>query len=316
MSRPHLSGYQARDIDIVDYEMFELQGTGLQFRGPRFETSTPADYFTCIGAAQTFGCFCDRPYPNLLAERLSLAALNLGYGGAGPEFFLSQPSLLDYINRGRFVVVQVMSGRSQSNSLFESQGLEFLRRRSDGAYIGAAQAYDELMAGSPRIRNLPLGRVAHIAARLGALNAVLSTVRETRERWIESSLTLLSKIRVPTILFWFSKRAPAYRPGLLNSHALFGEFPHLINQRMVDTVKDACDAYAECISSRGSPQPLISRLTGQPTTVDPANDRPDLRTSKAWTHNAYYPSPEMHEDAANALLSVCAKVLEAQPRNR
>ena len=35
-------------------------------------------------------------------------------------------------------------------------------------------------------------------------------------------------------------------------------------------------AFVECVSDRGSPQPLFSRFTGPPVTVDPADDRPDL----------------------------------------
>src|SRR5690606_20333234 len=87
--REHLSGYQARDYDIVDYRMYELPGTRLWFRGPMPDLEA-GRYFTCIGAAQTFGCFCSQPFPDLLAQKLGLPSLNLGYGGAGPEFFARQ----------------------------------------------------------------------------------------------------------------------------------------------------------------------------------------------------------------------------------
>src|SRR5687768_12640927 len=128
-SRVHLSGYQARDYEIVDYQMYELPGTGLWLRGPILEALSSGNYFTCVGAAQTFGCFCDAPYPQLLSQQLGIPALNLGYGGAGPQFFSSQNALVDYINGGKFLVLQAMSGRSQSNSLFDCDGLELLKRR-------------------------------------------------------------------------------------------------------------------------------------------------------------------------------------------
>jgi hypothetical protein len=66
-------------------------------------------------------------------------------------------------------------------------------------------------------------------------------------------------------------------------------------------------AYAECVSLRGSPQPLVSRFTGRPVTVNPADDRLDLAV-KPWAENRYYPSPEMHEDAARTLQAVCAEL--------
>ena len=117
----HLSGYQARDHEVVDYRMTELPGTGLMFRGP-LPPLEPGGYFAAVGAGQTFGCLVDRPYPELVAEATGLPALNLGYGGAGPEFFLGQEALLPYLNRARFVVLQVMSARSQSNAHYDCDG--------------------------------------------------------------------------------------------------------------------------------------------------------------------------------------------------
>ena len=43
-----------------------------------------------VGAAQTFGRLCALPFPSLLAETMGIEVLNLGHGGAGPEFFFDQ----------------------------------------------------------------------------------------------------------------------------------------------------------------------------------------------------------------------------------
>jgi hypothetical protein len=42
--------------------------------------------------------------------------------------------------------------------------------------------------------------------------------------------------------------------------------------------------------------------------VELALDRPEF--SGKWTENLYYPSPEMHADAADALHAACAGLLE------
>src|SRR5690606_30734795 len=89
--REGMPGYVIRDWEVVDYACYELEGTGLWFRGPAPGRLEAGRYFTAIGAAQTFGCFCPRPYPALLAERLGVEGLNLGYSGAGPAFFLRRP---------------------------------------------------------------------------------------------------------------------------------------------------------------------------------------------------------------------------------
>ena len=238
-----------------------------------------------------------------------MPALNLGYGGAGAEFFERHESLDRYVNGGRFVVLQVMSGRSQSNSVFECRGLEYLVRRSDGVALGADAGYRDLLYGSPALARLRFKKVTGILPRLWAAPRLRRIVEETRRAWIESHRMLLARIDVPVILFWFSRRSPAYVMKLGNPSSLFGEFPQLVNPEMVAAVRRLCDYYVECVTDQGSPQPLISRFTGKPVTVDPALDRPDLGGGSLWTHNHYYPSPEMQEDAAEGLFNTCEKIL-------
>jgi hypothetical protein len=54
----------------------------------------------------------------------------------------------------------------------------------------------------------------------------------------------------------------------------------------------------ECVSSRGLPQPLFSRFTGEPASIE---YRADLGGGTD-RFNRYYPSPEMQVDAAEALV--------------
>jgi hypothetical protein len=271
--------YQERDHEIIDYEVFRLPRTG-ELRGPEPRTLAPGEYFTCVGAAQTFGCYCQQPYPTLLAERLGVPALNFGFAGAGPRFFY--PALIKYVNAGRFAVVQVMSGRSEDNSVFESGGREYLQRRADGERLGAEPAYKELLEreGQERAR---------------------AVVEETRANWVQSFSALLEAIEVPKILFWFSRRSPDFDDDYSDVFAMFGEYPHLVNRAMVEQLKPLSDDYVECVSSRGFPQRLVNRFTGEPASV---KHRADL--GYTWDgYDLYYPSPEMHVDAAEALLPVC-----------
>jgi hypothetical protein len=282
--------YQEPDWRVVDYEPFCLDENiidrstkrPLFIRGPRPEQLVKGGYFVCLGAAQTFGRFCARPFATILKERLPMPVLNISHGGAGPAFFCGNENarLIDYINGAGFVVIQVMSGRSDSNSLFESDGVGYYRRRSDGAYIGCDQAFDELLRTESRA-------------------FILRTVEETRESWRASYRKLLTAISAPKILFWFAARSPAYKLGLTNLPMLFGEFPQLVNQEMVSAVRRHCDLYVECTTKRGLPQILFDRFTGEKTTIS------DPWQAKPWSENWYYPSPEMHEDAANALEPGC-----------
>lgn len=303
-----VSNYQARDLEIVDYEMYRLDRTALLFRGPRPESLANGDYFTCIGGAQTFGCFCENPYPRLLGKELGLPALNLGYGGAGPEFFNRRNDLDDYLNNGRFVVVQAMSGRSQSNSMFYCGGLEIQVRRSDGHSMGSDSAYEDLLSGPPWLRSLSPRQFGSKIARIVRRPLIRRILRETRTNWIESHRQWFSRIKVPIVFLWFSTRTPAYVDSVRSRWLMFGEFPQMIDAASVNEVRKLAGDYVECVSKRGSPQQLLSRFTGEPCAIDPANDRADLRVGGKWTHNRYYPSPEMHQDAFKALIPVCKRL--------
>lgn len=281
--------YQEPDWRVADYAPFVLDErivdpschVPLRIRGPRPERLGPGEYFVCLGAAQTFGRFCARPFPAILSERLGLPGLNISHGGAGPSFWLFDPEpLAAWLNAARFVVVQAMSGRSESNSLFLSQGVGHYLRRTDGVHIGCDEGFAALLHEGPR------RRVARIVA-------------ETRANWVESCRRLFGMITAPKILFWFSTRRPHYRPGYRNAQALFGGYPQLVDAGMVAAVGGFADHFVSCVSHRGLPQPLLDRFTGAPTVVT------DEWTAAPWRENWYYPSPPMHEDAADSLEPAC-----------
>lgn len=284
-------GYQERDREIIDYHLYELPGVkphpgGGRFRGPRV---TGQRYVACVGAAQTFGCFCEKPYPALLAQSLGVETLNLGAGGAGPTFHNSSPELLRHINGARLVIVQVLSARSQSNSLFQTthHGMEGVRL-SDGKRMIAQEFFAELLRNEP--------------------HRVREVVEETRRNYLRDMIRLLGDISPPKILFWFSIRRPEYQEAYeLPVWKLWGAFPQFVNRQMVETLQEHSDDYVECVSNKGLPQPLFDK-SGKPTTITYGYSllKPEVVTE---THNRYYPSPEMHEEAARLLGPVCRKYL-------
>ena len=287
--------YQDPDWRVVDYQAYCLDkdiidpstGRPLHIRGPRPDHLEKGNYFVCLGAAQTFGRFCQRPFPSILADRLNMPVLNISHGDAGPAFFQTNERLLSYLNDACFVVVQVMSGRSESNSRFESDGVGFYRRRRDGQQMGCDQAFAELLRTASKLD-------------------VKAVVEETRQSWISSYRTLISSISTRKVLLWFSTRSPQYVESYASLSGLFGPFPQLVNRMMVDDVRRDCDRYVECVSKKGLPQPLLDRFTGEPVTIT------DPWTPQPWSKNWYYPSPQMHDDAADALEATCRDLLEAR----
>lgn len=314
--RPGMPGYVFRDWEIIDYECYELPETGLWFRGPQSATLEPGRYFSALGAAQTFGCFCPHPYPALLEKRLGFPALNLGYSGAGPAFFLQHPEILAHVNRGAFCILQVMSARSTSNSQFDNpEGLAHGRHRATGKPAVAENIFKEALWWD--LDRIPLPyRV--IMPFLKYLSIPLPTARrlvgESRENYMRDFGALMAAITVPKILLWFSERQPSYAPRYHSCWWLLERFPQLVDKKMIRELSNSADRYIKCVSSRGMPQPLFSRFSGVPVSVDLRDDKKPLSGGSGetaslyegfWKNNAYYPSPQMHEDAAVSLETVC-----------
>lgn len=283
--------YQKSDWEVVDYQLDLLdpeifdsyRGRELIIRGPKPKSLKKNSYFVCLGAAQTFGRFCAKPYPNLLSERLRLPVLNLGFGGVSISFFWEDhPKILDYINNAKFVIIQVLSGRSQGNSLFKnSQGFS-ITKVSDGTQMPWVDAYTDLIDNYPR-------------------TFVEKIITETRQNWVDSYVRFLEKIHVPKILFWFSQRKATYKDNYQNVHGVFNQFPQLVNSDMISQLQNYIDDSVECTSIRGMPQKITSRFTGKPIVAI------DDWDGREWSFNDYYPSPEMHLDAYEALKSSCQK---------
>jgi hypothetical protein len=278
--------YSRRDREIVDYEYWELAGSGIHFRGPAVDLNDPAPYFVCAGAAQTFGCFVPKPYPSLLADALDMRVLNLGLGSATPSVFASNDRLLEVINGADFLILQVMAARQEGNSRLQMLGTDLVHDRRHGDDLPAHMAWQRILDEER-----------------SELNRYIA---ESQQSWIYHYRQLLAHIKVPVVLFYFSVKQKGVDPArdAENAHQLLEPFPQLVEGASIDTVAAQCDRYVECISVRNHKHLLTSRFTGEPVEVD--NSVLDPRMQTRWKRNWYYPSPEMHEDAAANLLPALA----------
>lgn len=273
--------YQNSDRRIIDYRQILLGGEA--FRGPLPDRMYSPDKLAFAGAAQTFGRFVRVPFPTMLGSVFNQDVLNLGFAGAGASFYLARPYLLNQLSTSRAAVIQVMSGRSTANSVFEApDGRNTLIRRHDRKPMTDGPGYRWLLETEGPDR-------------------AIAVVRETQERWVEETRALADAIQAPKILFWFSLRDTAFEPSGGSVAELMGEFPHFVSTGMIEAVRDKFDAYVECVSRRGIPHPLVDRYTGEKVEVNFAGSRR--------SENRYYPSPEMHFDAAIALEQPLRQVL-------
>ncbi len=272
--------YQSTDTEVCDYQLFRLPLSPLYFRGPA-PPHGRRPQIAILGAAQSFGRFVEKPYPNLLSDELGVDVLNLSYAGAGPDFYLRRPELIHYANQADACIVQVMSARSVDTFLYRVVREANVRRAA------------ELPVGRPRGADQ---MIDWYIKTYGEDEARLLLV-DMRSRYLAATITLLKAIRVPKILLWFAQRMPDYEPGYVSRWAMLGGFPQGVDRALVRAMADQADGYCECVTARGSPQLLVNQ-GGAIAWANLGGRRTCL--------NAYYPSPEMHVDAAAALAPMLA----------
>lgn len=276
------SYYQEIDHTRFNYDLQALPGISKEkFRGPALDPSRP--YVACIGAAQTFGRFCTRPFPSVLSVACDFQFLNLAVGGAGPRLF-DTPEYLNYLNKAEFVIVQIMAGRSEGNSLFDNS--------ASGDLYGI------------RLKDKKRMRFEDFLSELretSSLDLVTQIVRETQDNYVRSYIRLLNHINRPKLLLWLSNRSPDEPEDL--TWETVGHYPQLVNRSMVERVRHYADGYVECVSTAGIPQQLW--------IADKPIDGARLENNRLM--NYYYPSPIMHMLAAQALEPLCHRFLPKKP---
>lgn len=290
--------YKERDADFIDYELWAVQeNPRFRVRGPRLKKIDikKRNYFSVLGAAETFGVHAVKPYGALLSMRLGLPCLNLGRGGAGPAFFCrpDYQGIIDYVNKGKFLILNFMSGRHTNNSLIKCIDGTVNECEYNGEIMKADNAWQLIIEkywdDKKFLKNLIL---------------------ETRQSYINDYLQLIKLVAVPVILFYFSQGKSRYSINWRKKDVywILGQFPHFVDHKTIKEIKKKSPAVlAECISKRGIPYTLKDK-TGKEKPLWNADSKQFI-----WKHS-YYPSPEMHEDAANVLEPVCRKILKKMNR--
>ena len=272
--------YQKLDAPHFDYGMESVADIRRHlFRGPVPNLDEP--YMACIGGAQTMGRFVATPFASQLAAALELPCVNLGLGGAGPRYAL-KPDVLAVLQRAKLVVVQIFAGRSASNSRYDNSK----DGRNSGRCVrtGKSQRYEAFLNGLLQLEDEALLR---------------RTVQETREDFAHSMNALAGAISAPKVLLWLSQRKPEYTPTYDSVFGMGNHYPQLIDRETINAFRNAYDAYVECPKPLGLPQPLWHGKAVSGSNCD--------EHGQVW--NTYYPTPQMHDEAAAKLTPVCRRLL-------
>lgn len=273
------SGYQDEVGSYINYNNVKTP-FGFTVRGPlALDSGSLSNSISFIGAAQSYGVWCEYPFPLLVSNALSLQCLNLGHAGAGPLAFLN-PKIIDLVNQTKLCVVQVMSGRSVSNRYMQK-------------VAGAAR----VLLKHPDLKEESL--LAHVA--YAKLHPLLSTedmkalIDESLQTYLLQYQQLEQLISVPKILLWISTRKPNYERKYNDINKILGSFPHLIDQSVFDKLSCMFDHQVMAVTDRFSSRPLWSQSKQRTYSLDRAWGKIDK-------YSKHYPHPYLHVLAAQKIL--------------
>lgn len=295
--KPLLRKYQAVDADIINYGYAPLDGCSFEVRGP-LGGDKAGRKIVCLGSAATFGRYVAEPYPKLLAERMNANVINLGFGGARFETYLREPATIALCKSSDLVILELMSARSYACDLFQPKDHLTGKGVLGEKYVKVLEAS---RPNSPLLGNRVFVERIHVWASQNLGWDELSSIRkQLLNSYRQDALRLIREIQRPVIVLWFSQRTmdAISKPAAIDCvNAWDCGFPHFVDRETAEAIRDSAEALVEVVSKRGIPSQLRSKKTGELVPIS-GGAEPHL--------NHYYPSPEMHVDAASAIADVLA----------
>lgn len=183
----------------LDFQTCTYGTSRLQFRGPR--PAIDGDYIAFIGGSETFGKFCQRPFPDLVGAALGKPALNLGCLNAGLDVFHDDSAVLEHARRAALRVVQVPGAQNVTNRLYA------VHPRRNDRFLKASRALQQLYA---EVDFTEFHFTGHLLSALYARDpgrfAVVAD--ELRQAWCGRMASFLARVGGPTVILWISKRTP------------------------------------------------------------------------------------------------------------
>lgn len=306
--------YHTEDQRLADINYGELKivDCSIVFRG-RVDSDLRSHYVACIGSATTFGRFVPEPFPAQLEKFLGIPVLNLGIGGARPESYLSSEGVLRILRGASVIIMEAMSARGYLSPFFEPlsavQNVGYFKDFFNlTKYAHQDMRLNRLIEKANNSEPVFVDRVFE-ASHKYLSKPDKNLVREALlSRYMRDTRCLIECIGKPIIVLYMSRNEPFQARKIVNSETYeqwSGYYPHFIDEVFLDYTKKLGAVVVVSRSQRGVPFVVKNWKTGEPAPVFPWQPDPSL--------NTYYPSQEMHDDAAHALLQV--PVLQQLPHS-
>ena len=275
--------YENHGAGALDYFPCRYGTSRVLFRGPKRRLK--GRYCAVLGGTETYGRFIEQPYPALLEQDLGRTVVNLGCVNAGPDVFTRDEGLGPVLSGACVNVVQVMGAHNMNNRFYS------VHPRRNDRFLSPSAMLESIYRGVDftefHFTRHMLGTLKEVSSERFAL-----VEDELKTAWVGRMRQLSERLSGKSVLLWLSDRRPeddnaAPMPGL-------GEDPLFVDRSMIDAVRPHFSEYVEVVASPRA------RAQGVEGMVFSPLDQPAA---------AQLPGPAIHDEAAEALAPVVARLM-------
>lgn len=240
----------------LDYMPCRYGRSRLLFRGPRRDLS--GRFVVVLGGIETYGRYIPHPYPQLAEQATGIRVVNLGCPSAGPDAWLSDPSLMEVVEKATLTVIHIPPACDLTNRLYS------VHPRRNDRFVKASPVLQAIYRG---VDFTDFAFTRHMLRALFEAGPERFPVvaDELRSAWLSRMDRLIARIPGRRLLLWTGHQSPAPRRD-----APSGE-PMLVDADMLDRLSPATEGLLLAIPS------AAARATGTDGMVFPALSEPAAR---------------------------------------
>jgi len=273
--------YDHQGAVALNYSPCRYSGSRILFRGP--ERPLDGAYCAMLGGTETYGKYIERPFPQLVEDQIGRTVVNLGQVNAGIDFFAAEDSVGKICSHARVSVIQVLGAQNMSNRFYT------VHPRRNDRFLRASGMLKAIY------REVDFTEFHFTRHMLGTLQAVSADrfallVDELKATWLARMRYLAGRLRGRTVLLWLSDHPPRNGGG----GAGLGRDPLFVDRGMIEAVRPLFTEYVEVVASRDA------SAKGLDGMVFPPFEKPAA---------AKIPGPAVHDEAAEALAPVVARLM-------
>ena len=220
----------------LDYAPCRYGTSRTLFRGPA--KSLEGTYIPVLGGTETYGRFVERPFPDLVADRLGWTTVNFGCINAGLDVFVNDPVVVRACTQAALTVVQVVGAQNMSNRFYS------VHPRRNDRFLRASRQMTEIW---PDVDFTEVHFTRHLLNTLRASSPERFEMlqRELSEAWVARMRGLVRDVGGRVVLLWMSDRRPEQMADLSGERG-----PLFVTREMIEALRPEVLDIVEVVSPR------------------------------------------------------------------